>query len=227
MARSERTRGAGPDSHHAAAFGTPGRGLLSAVIAALAVALSGPGAAAAQAPDCVPAGQGIPEPTRDGYSLGPILPPPECPPAAGPGGGTPLPGRGAPLGPIAATPGEVEGQDGGAPGGGEPPGESELEGGGGSPAGSGSEGPDDGEAAPGEEGEVLGTTVGDGLLGRERSSSWWSPSGSAPGDLAWTGPLTDVRGLSLVDLAVGAALLIALVTVAVAVTRPGAAPAEA
>lgn len=220
MARSDRTRGAGPDSHHAAAFGTPGRCLLSAVIAALAVALSVPGAAAAQAPDCVPAGQGIPEPTRDGYGLGPILPPPECPPAAGPDSRTPLPGGGGPLGPIAATPGEVGGRDGGAPGGGDPPG------GGGSPAGSGSDDPDAGEAVPGEEGEVLGTTV-DGLLGRERSSSWWSPSGSAPGDLAWTGPLTDVRGLSLVDLAVGAALLIALVMVALAIARPVAAPAEA
>jgi hypothetical protein len=173
----------------------------------------------------VPAGQGIPEPTRDGYGLGPILPPPECPPAAGPDSRIPLPGRGAPLGPIAATPGEVEGQDGGAPGAGEPPGESELPGDGGSPAGAGSDDPDAGEAEPGEAGEVLGTTV-DGLLGRERSSSWWSPWGSAPGDLAWTGPLADVRGLSLVDLAVGAALLIALATVAVAIARQGAAPAQ-
>ncbi|MCP9491628.1 MAG: hypothetical protein MSC31_17395 [Solirubrobacteraceae bacterium MAG38_C4-C5] len=178
------------------------RPLIAAGAVALAVALA-PAPAAAQAPGCLPAGERIPEPTRDGYGLGPLLPAPTCPP--GDRGGAPA---GARLPPLASTPG-------GPVGGGPQGSDGEIGGGtpGGGPGGGGPPGAD--PSGPGGPTQVLG----DVLNGDEGPSGGTLPA-IPPSEPAWTGPLAGAQGLSPLDLAVGAGLLLALITVGARLARP-------
>lgn len=214
--------------------------LLIAGVATLTIALA-PAPAAAQAPECVPAGERIPEPTRDGYGLGPLLPGPTCPPGDGggaPGGdarggfsgldgapagfsgldgappGTGGAGSGATLPPLASTPvglvgGGPQGTDGEIGG--------DTSGG----RGASDDGASGGGGPPGDPSEAGGPAqvLGDVLSGDE-GLAWRTPSGIPPSEPAWTGPLAGVRGLSVLDLAVGAGLLLALAAVGARLARP-------